>query len=177
MVYLGKGCAHACAAGLGRAKRDRSYEMGPRKHKQIQSSPSTAHTYLLKINGAAFSLGRCRRGLCTHMCRRVGPCKTKPVSGNWAQKTQTNTELPIHRPNMPAEDPEHRVRHRCSIWFWQMWKGAVHTHMCYRVGPCETRPVLRNVAKKTQTNVELSIHRPHMPAEDPEHQVRPRCSI
>jgi len=65
---LGKGCSNACAAGLGRAKRDWSQEMGPRKYKQIQSSPYTAHTCLLDVQdikcdpGAAFGLGKCERG-------------------------------------------------------------------------------------------------------------------
>jgi len=125
------GRALACAAGLGRAKRDRSQEMGPRKHKQTQNSPSTAHTCLLKVQdtkcdqGAPFVLCKCGKP-CTCMCCGVGPCKTRPVSGNGAQKTQTNTELPIHGAYMPAEGPGYHVRPKCSFWSWQMWNECTH---------------------------------------------------
>jgi len=125
-------CTHTCAAGVSPAKRDRSQEMGLRKHKQIQNFPSTAHTcpriscatqvYLLVLADVG--------GVpCTRMCCGVGPCKTKPVSGNGAQKTQTNTELPIHGAYMPAEGPVYHVRPRCSIWSWQMWEGG-RAHAC-----------------------------------------------
>jgi len=121
---LGKGCADACAAGLGCAKQDRSQEMGPRKHNRTPYPPCTHACFRSRTSNATkvqlLVLADVKGGPCTLMCRRVEPCKTRPVSGNGAQKTQTNEELPIHRAQLPAEGPGHQMRPRCSIWSWQM---------------------------------------------------------
>jgi len=63
------------------------------------------------------------------MCRRDGPCKTRPVSGNGAQKTQTNTDLLTHCVELPAEGPGHRVQPNCTFWSWQMWEEG-RAHVC-----------------------------------------------
>jgi len=62
-----------------------------------------------------------RGGPCTHMCCWLGPCKTRPVSGNGAQTTQTNTVLPIHR--------AHMCRGAC-IWCGGVWRSLPTGGMC-----------------------------------------------
>jgi len=45
----------------------------------------------------------------------------------WAQKTQTNTELPIRCLHMSVDGPGHQLHPRCNIWSWQMWERC-HAH-------------------------------------------------
>ena len=105
--------------------------MGPRKHNRTPYPPCTHACFRSRTSNATkvqdLVVADVKGGPCTRMCRRVGPCKTKPVSGNGDQKTQTNTELPIHRAQLPAEDPGHQMQPMFTFWSWQMWeRGRAH---------------------------------------------------
>jgi len=93
--------------------------------------------------------------------------------GKRAQNTQTNTELPIHRPHMPADGPGHQVRPRRTFWSWQMWQGG-RAHACAAgLGRAKTTSCGKR-AQNTQTNTDFPIRRPHMPLDGQGYQARPR---
>jgi len=127
-------CTRMCRR-VGPCKTRLAAENRPIIHKQIQNSPSTARTCLLMVQdikcdpGAPFGHGRYgRRAVHTHVPQGWAS-QNETSCGKWALKTQTNTELPIHRPHMPADGPGHQVRPRRTFWSWQIWQEG-RAHAC-----------------------------------------------
>jgi len=79
--------------------------------------------------GAPFGYGRCGMEAVHMDVPRGWAVQNETGLGKWAQKTQTNTELPIRRPHMPADGPGHQVRPRRTYWSWQIWQGG-RAHAC-----------------------------------------------
>jgi len=111
----------------------------------------------------------------THLQRGLD-VKNESGLGKWAQKSLTNTELPMCCPHRPADGPAHQMRPKRDIWSWQMWKGG-HAHACSAGLGCKKRDWSRKMGPETQTNTELSIRCPQGHSDSPEYQVQPRRNI
>jgi len=90
-----------------------------------------------------------------------------------AQRTQTNTELPIHYPYRPADNPGHRIDPRQNSRSKHLCKKGRALAFAASNG-CAKRTSLIKWAQKTQTNTELPIRYPYRPADATGHHIQPR---